>query len=385
MATTKKTTTRFAADFNAKNISIQPLRNNEGGKGKTAYINIAGGDNLFQGEECRVQFAAKPGETKLSPYSKIKLTLQLNPDDETQAALAEKLREADTAVVNHFFEKRQQVWPDKAKYMDSPNAVRAVYNPLIKEGGQSANGMTYKPSFTLQISNVAELVEKLNIVTKDKPDGTKQEMVESVVWKQVIADKDAKTNEKAPKFYLFLGKDDNGKDMYTNKVPVLRKDGTVLLDSTGNPVKRFVGPQDLVPGSLVKPVFNFLKAYQVANFGVHLGLQAAFIKPPAPKPSVEIDDASIVENYDPLVAARVLHQSAESAAAPEDAPPSEEHSEDEGPSIPAPSFAPASAADDQEQHDVKSPSMPKKRKSEDAPAAAPRKPKKASSALLEEA
>jgi hypothetical protein len=197
------------------------------------------------------------------------------------------------------------------------------------------------------------------------------------VWKTVIAEKDTKLNEKAPKFYLFLGKDESGKDMYTNKVPVLRKDGSVMTDPSGNAVRRFVGPQDLVQGAIVKPVFNFSKVYQVASFGVHLALQAIFIKPPPPKPSVEVDDAAIVDNYDPLVAARVLHQSAEGAPI-EDAPASDN---DEALSIPAPALEESEAP-----ADIKSPLSGKKRAADGATATKAKKTKPSTSAsFLEEA
>lgn len=48
-------------DFDSKNLAFQPLRSNEGGKGKTAYINVRGGENLFQCPRVRMPFALKPG------------------------------------------------------------------------------------------------------------------------------------------------------------------------------------------------------------------------------------------------------------------------------------------------------------------------------------
>ena len=53
-------TTRFV-DLDTKNLAFQPLRSNDGGKGKTAYINVKNGDNAFQCVRARMPFALKPG------------------------------------------------------------------------------------------------------------------------------------------------------------------------------------------------------------------------------------------------------------------------------------------------------------------------------------
>jgi hypothetical protein len=53
-------TSRFI-DFDTRNLAFQPLRANDGGKGKTAYINVKGGDNAFQCVRARMPFALKPG------------------------------------------------------------------------------------------------------------------------------------------------------------------------------------------------------------------------------------------------------------------------------------------------------------------------------------
>jgi hypothetical protein len=92
---------------------------------------------------------------------------------------------------------------------------------------------------------------------------------------------------------------------------------------------------------------------------------------------VEIDDASIVDNYDPLVAARVLHQNTESAAVPDDAMASDSDSIKDSDAVPEPVPAP-------EMHDYSKNLAGKKRKADESPAnPAPRK-KKASASLLEE-
>jgi hypothetical protein len=214
-------------------------------------------------------------------------------------------------------------------------------------------------------------------------------MVDSVQCKTTFVAPETKLNEKAPKFYMFLGKDDNGRDQYVNKVPVLKKDGTIQLDAAGNPVRRFVGPQDLVQGAIVRPVFQLVKVYQVQSFGVHMFLHSVYIKPPPPKPTVEIEGAAIVENYDPLIAARVLHQTAESAGAVDDAPASETESiTEDGPAVAVPAlslnFDDGQTEQSQTEQSFRSP-ISKKRKESEAPNAPSKVKKNRSSAVLEEA
>jgi hypothetical protein len=87
----------------------------------------------------------------------------------------------------------------------------------------------------------------------------------------------------------------------------------------------------MVPGSVVRPVFKFSKVYVIAGFGTHLELAAIIIEPPTPRASAVIEGAVEVDNYDPLLAARVL-----SAIVPqvEDAPVESEVVE--APEAPAP-------------------------------------------------
>ena len=361
---------KFASSFRKDEVVVQPLKVNDGGKGKSAYVNMKK-NNLFEGEECRVTFAPKPGmnETKVTPYTKIKLTLQLNPEDEKHAAFTDKLRELDDAILEHFFAKRQQVWPDKAKYMSDKNSLMAMYNPLIKEGRTLSDGRTYKPSFTLQVPNLSELIEKLVIETKEKPDGSKDEQVTDVLWKTVVCKAGVEPNPKQPKFYLFMGKDEKGVDQIVSRVPMRRKDGSVQTDENGLPIRRWVGPQDIKAGCVVRPVFEVSKCYVVANFGCHLTLKALIIKPAPPKESAEFEGVQVVDDTDPLLAARVLSSLESNTEVPPDAPPAEEeavHADIEAPELPV--------AEDTE---IKSPS--KKRKPEEEKSA----PKKKKSAAAE--
>jgi hypothetical protein len=140
-------------------------------------------------------------------------------------------------------------------------------------------------------------------------------VVKDVQWK-LNTDTSKPLNERQPKLWLCTGKNEAGKDKITQHVAVRKPDGTVMLDSKGAVVMRWVGPQDIKPGCLVKPLFSISKIYLVQSFGVHLKLEGLIIKPPAPKPSLEFSDAVVDANSDPLLTSQVL-QNIESAAEPE--------------------------------------------------------------------
>jgi hypothetical protein len=253
----------------------------------------------------------------------------------------------ESAVVRHFFEKKNQVWPDKAKFFTDESALMGMFNPFIKEGKMSADGKSYKPSFTLKLENLADCVDRLVVETKDKADGTKEEQVTEVLWKNSIVkykmepvldesrrpvlDETGKPKtkivyegypEKLPKFFLHLGQDENGGDIVTQKIEVKRDDGTNLVDSNGVKVKRWVGPQDIKVGSVVRPAFRIKKVYLVQSFGIHAFAEAMIIKPPPPREVAEFSNVKIVDEADPYLAAKAvsaLENIAMVDAAPEEA------------------------------------------------------------------
>jgi hypothetical protein len=112
--------------------------------------------------------------------------------------------------------------------------------------------------------------------------------------------------EKLPKFFLFLGKDENGGDIVTQKIEVKRDDGTNLVDSNGIKVKRWVGPQDIKVGSIVRPAFRIKKVYLVQSFGIHAYAEAMIIKPPPPREVAEFSNVKIVDEADPYLAAKAV-------------------------------------------------------------------------------
>lgn len=324
---------RFVTNFKPENVQVQPLSLNPGGKGKTAWINMKDGINLFQGEEGRANFSIKPGmgDTKLTSFTKMNLTIQIDTDVPEQNTFVEKARLLESAIVKHFFEKKNQVWPDKAKFFTDESSLMGMFNPFVKDGKMSADGKTYKPSYTLKIENCSELVDKLVIESKDKADGTKEEQVTEVLWKnlivnyktepvldesrKVVLDESGKPKtkivydsypEKLPKFFLFLGKDDNGGDIVTQKIDMKNPDGSNVIDSNGLKVKRWVGPGDVKAGSIVRPAFRVKKCYLVQSFGLHAFAEALIIKPPPPREVAEFSNVKIVEEADPFLAAKAI-------------------------------------------------------------------------------
>ena len=358
-------------------MQIQPLTLNPGGKGKSAWVNMKD-TNLFEGEEFRVNFAPKPGmnELKVTAYTKIKMTCQIDTDDEKQSAFASKAQELDRAVVQHFFDKKAQVWPEKAKYFSDVGALMGMYNPIVKEGRTNSNGTAYKPSFSLQLLNCSELIDRLIIESKEKADGTKEEQVTDVVWKSIPAKTGDKPNEKMPKFYLWLGTDEEGNDIVTQKVELRGKDGKTLLNADGSKARRWVGPQDIKPGCIARPVFRIQKVYVVSGFGAHLVAEAIVIKPAPPKEVAEFDNVRVVEEPDPVMAARASAVVDSQGEVPEDAAPPDTHEEDG--EFPAPDMLAVPDAAEE----VRSPSTSgKKRKAAEDDGAKDKRKKKVQAAL----
>lgn len=377
-----KTKKNFAQQFVAANMSIQPLTANPGGKGKSAWINFKDA-NFFEGEEFRVKFAPIPAldETmQIKPSTKMNLVCQIDPEKAEHAAFLEKAHDADNAVLEHFFAKKMQIWPDKAKYLNDKGALMGMYNPIVRDGSVGPEGQTYKPSFTLKLCNLSDNIERLIMKTVEK-DGVKKEQVEDVVWKTIIARPGDVLNEKMPKFYLWLDTDKDGNDVVTQKVDVKGKDGKIVLNTDGTKVRRWVGPQDIKKGDVVRPVFKVQKCYLSQGFGVHLVAEALIIKRAPPKEVAEFDHVKVVEEPDPVLSAKASAMIESQAEVSEDAPDEIAFLDEEG-DIPAPAVgkkrkndvadthesAPAAdvaigaGAGEVVEEDVKSPT--KKRKSE---------------------
>lgn len=343
---------KFSA-FQKSLLNVRPIAANKGGKGKTALVDINGAANVFEGEECKVVFNIKPGmgETSVTPYMKMNLVLELDPENAAHDAQMKALRALGDAVVEHMFNSKSTIWPDKAKFMEKPESLKPMFNPLLKESQTNSEGRAYKPQFTIKVGDIADLVERLDIEEKINKDGSKEQVVKDVQWK-LNTDVSKPMNDRQPKLWLCTGKNESGKDKITQHVAVRKPDGTVMLDSKGAAVMRWVGPQDIKPGCMVKPLFSISKIYLVQSFGVHLKLEGLIIKPPAPKPSLEFSDAVVEANSDPLLTSQVLQNIENAAEAePETAAVGSVHGEEEEtaalvPDVPAASPAKKRKTDD---------------------------------------
>jgi hypothetical protein len=371
---------QFATAFNAVNMQIQPLQVNPGGQGKTAWVQMKDGNSLFEGPDFRVNFPPKPSikETEVKSNTKLKLVLQIDTDVKEQADFATKLQEVDNSVLKHFFDKKNQIWPDKARFFTDTGSLMGMFSSLVKEGKLSANGTNYKPSFSLQVPNCSECIERYILDTVTKPDGTKETQVKDVLYKTLIARPNEKPNEKIPKFYLWLGKDDEGNDIVTQKVEVRGKDGKPLLNPDGTKVKRWVGPQDIKAGCMVRPVFRIQKCFLVQTFGVHLVAEAMVIKPAPPKEVADFANVKVVEEHE--LSERASYVLDSQHEVPEDALPEENNGDDEYPvdefksSIPAPDVTTSTLASNETE--LKSPSSSvsgKKRKASELSSSTKRK------------
>lgn len=351
----------FANAFHAANMQIQPLQLNPGGQGKTAWVQMKDGNSLFEGPDFRVNFPPKPSqkETEVKSNTKLKLVLQIDTENKDQGDFANKLQDVDNAVLKHFFDKKNQIWPDKARFFSDTGSLMGMFSSLVKEGKLSSNGTAYKPSFSLQVPNCSECIERYVLDTVTKPDGNKETQVKDVIWKTLIARPNEKPNEKMPKFYLWLGKDDEGNDIVTQKVEVRGKDGKPLINADGTKVKRWVGPQDIKAGCMVRPVFRIQKCFLVQTFGVHLVAEALMIKPAPPKEVADFANVKVVEEHE--LSERASYVLDSQHEVPEDAPPEEALADDDEvddfkATIPAPEVTLSSSSSSSAEAELKSPS-----------------------------
>lgn len=246
-----------------------------------------------------------------------------------------------------------QVFGDKAKFYTDANALRGMFTPIVKPAVTREDGRTYRPNFTLKCAGLAKNVDHLECEERVNKDGSKETVVKRVVWKTDTNVREKTEEEKEKdrdiKWVLCTGQttlpDGKVVDKITDKVVVKKADGSVLLDAAGKPVKRYVGPQDVKPGCVIKPMFSIKKVWYVQTFGVHLYLESARIYPPPPKKAIEFDDAVMEDDDDALVTSQVLHEIEKRA---EEEPPVDVHaaavSAEEAPEVPAATTAAAAAA-----------------------------------------
>ena len=239
---------------------------------------------------------------------------------------------------------------DKAKFYKDIDALRGMFTPIVKPAVTRDDGRTYLPNFTIKCLGLSKLVDHLETEERVNKDGSKETVVKNVVWK-MDTDVRAKSEEEVEKekseikWVLCTGQKTlpGGKtvDKIVKTVVVKKPDGSILLDAAGNPVKRYVGPQDVQPGCLVKPMFSINKVWYVQTFGVHLELVSCVIYPPPPKKAIEFDDAVEDDDDDALITGQVLHEIEKRA---EEEPPADVHAAavEDAPQVPE-ALAPAAA------------------------------------------
>jgi hypothetical protein len=308
---------------------------NEGGKGKTVYLDMkapGGGKASFATrfvagpKDMRVAWVPRPkmdvvDPKKMLPGEKFDLELELDP--EAHGEFIAQARAYDEHMLRTAFEKRVEWFgSDKANMLTSPDFLRLTYNPMLHEVKEKAGGggARYPDTLKLKVEKVASRVAEFLLEIKDIK-GKPTQVVKEVVWKPALVDSTPPPSATEPRFFLCYGQDPKtGIDQYASKVPVFNTAGAIQKDAHGKPVMRYVGPEDVKRGCKVHPIFSINKMYVVDGFGPMLTLSQLYIKPVQGFQELKVEAAQVVDDIDPEITARLMNESylAEGAApAPE--------------------------------------------------------------------
>lgn len=225
----------------------------------------AGYVNAFEGPKGMKQsFTVRPSSLKTSIDSKTTFEINLQVSDEDHSHFVDAAKRLDDFILASVFERKAELLPSKASAIKSVDALVPIYvsGKVIKNGASSADGTKYPDLMKLKITGkwnayVDELVTKqanMRGSTKTVPD--------YCTWKPRVEALEAGET----KFYLWSRINDEGNDVYVDKVT--DADGTV----------RLVSPQDCLPGSEITPIFAPSCLYFNEGFGVSLVAKAIFIK-----------------------------------------------------------------------------------------------------------
>lgn len=320
-------------DVPPSNLVFQPVRTNEGGKGKTVYLDmkpLGGGKSSFASrflagpKDMRVAWVPRPkmdivDPKKMLPGEKFDLELELDP--EAHADFISQVKAYDEHLLRTAFEKRVEWFgADKAKLLTSPDFLRLTYKPMLHEGKEKSGGggARYPDTLKLKVEKVASRVAEFLVETKDIK-GKPTQVVKEVVWKPALVDSTPPPSATEPRFFLCYGQDPKtGVDQYASKVPVFNTAGAIQKDAHGKPVMRYVGPEDIKRGCKVHPIFSINKMYVVEGFGPMLTLSQLYIKPVQGVQELKVESAQVVDDIDPEITARLMNDSY--AAEAEDAP-----------------------------------------------------------------
>ena len=312
------------------NVVFQPIRVNEGGKGKTVYLDVTplgGGkpsiaSRSFAGpKDMRVAWAVRPkmditDPKKLTDFEKFDLELELDP--ERHADFVAHANAYDTHVLQTAFEKRAEWFgKDKAEDITDPRMLKMNYKPIVHKGKErkGGSGGFYNSTIKLKLEKQARRVKEFVLETKEIK-GKPTSVVKDVVWEPRLVDGSPPPDPNEPRFFLCYGKDPvTGVDQYTSKVPLIASNGSILRDAAGKPVMRYVGPEDIKRGATVFPVFTINKIYVVESFGPMLTTTQVYIKPAPAREQPKVDNANVVDEVDPEISARALGGSGDAGSA----------------------------------------------------------------------
>jgi hypothetical protein len=293
-----------SVDFSAWTLAAS--KTFAGGKGAFSSILTGRADNKYVGEEFRSKWNIVPkGEGKEPSF-----TVELEIPD---GAFKSKMDDFDTLILQKAFEKKEIFGP-KAKYISSTDALKPMFHSVVQAGKPIKNTDGFYPSsFKLRLKGWADEVDK--VVYEDKQlNGKLTKMAKDCTWKARSVDESGRggPSDRDTKLFLYVGKDAvTGNDQYTDKVPVTDPSGTQLQDTKGNPKWRWVGPQDLRPNSMVRPVFSFQYMYLTEAFGVTVQANYLYIKPAPPSVRASVDGLDVLSVVDAeKVASAVLQNMA---------------------------------------------------------------------------
>ena len=322
-------------DVAPSNLVFQPVRVNEGGKGKTVYLDMkapGGGKPSFATrfvagpKDMRVAWVPRPKMDIVDPKKMLpgeKFDLELELDKEAHAPFIAQIRAYDEHILQTAFENRV-AWfgSDKAKLLSTPDFLRLTYKPMLHEGKEKAGGggERYPDTLKLKVEKVASRVKEFLVESKDIK-GKPMQVVKEVVWKPALVDTTPPPSSTEPRFFLcYKTCPETGIDQYASKVPVFNTSGAIQMDAQGKPVMRYVGPEDIKRGCKVHPIFSINKMYIVEGFGPMLTLSQLYIKPVQGFQELKVEAAQVVDDIDPEIMARLVNENYAPDAAAEGAP-----------------------------------------------------------------
>lgn len=346
------------ADADFKAWDTKPVRTNDGGKGKTVYLDgpvhyAAGRMGIVTaclGDDMPLLFPIRPNMnlTELTGKEESKrLNVELGIPDVADALRA-KCAEFDDWCVDKAYKANTSADDKAVWYADLKRSLAAFppevgrvmvmgkYKPFLKRG-DTKDGKKYSDAVRVKADGWFDYIGGL--VREEKTiKGVSQVVVKDCVWKdRYVAD--GPLSDKDTKFFLYVPK----LGRYTDKVPCLGEDGKPIISGTtadGKPIykMRWVGPQDAKPHSRITPVCSFSKMYVTDSFGPTVVAKELYVKAAPPRSKSTLAGHAVdtsISAEDALAALSATAEASEAADSEESAPVPEA-------AVPAPTSAPAS-------------------------------------------